>query len=153
MRMMMMMMTATIIIRQLIVKNYYNSYNEDEYACHASVTWWCPAWGLQCCTGILLPPGCFNYLTTTYKVNNSHRPALDILLSLTRGYNVPVLVSITPRRSQKHGCQCIAGDRTSVAAGGRILLLLFHLYNSLHSLKLDCVVWVNGLWKVCPLHW
>ena len=73
---------------------------------------------------IALLPGCFNYLTTTYKANNSHRPALHTLLSLIREGNVPGLVPITPRRSQKHGHPCISRDGTNVTAGVGTFLLV-----------------------------
>jgi len=66
---------------------------------------------------IVLLPGCLNYLTTTYKANNSHRPALHTLLSLIREENIPGLVPITPRRSQKHGHPCSSRDGTNVTVG------------------------------------
>jgi hypothetical protein len=58
---------------------------------------------------------------------------------------VPLLVAITPRRSQGHGYPCITRNGTADSAAGRIFLLLFHLNGSLYSLKLHYVVWVNSL--------
>ena len=78
----------------------------------------------SCTVRILRLPGCFHYLTTTYKVNNSHRPALHALLSLIREENVPGLVPFTPRRSQKHGHPCISRDGTDVTAAVGTFLLV-----------------------------
>jgi hypothetical protein len=88
---------------------------------------------------IVLLPGCFNYLTTTYKANSSHRPALLTLLSLMREENVPGLVPITPRRSLVLVVMELMLQLESEH------FYLFHLFNGLHSLKRHYVVWVNSL--------
>jgi len=93
---------------------------------------------------IVLLSGCFNYLTTTHKVNNSHRPTLHTLLSLIREENVPGLVSITPRRRQKHGHPCISRDGTNVTAGvGTFELVSLTQLFAFAKMALYC--WVNSL--------
>ena len=92
---------------------------------------------------IVLLSGCFNYLTSTYKANNSHRPALHTLLSLMREENVPGLVPITPRRS------LVLVVMEPMLQLESEHFYLFHLYNSLHSLKRHYVVWFNSLQPGC----
>ena len=93
----------------------------------------------------------FNHYVQSEQLPSSSSPHPS--LSLIREENVPGLVPITPRRSQKHGHACISRDGTNVTARvGTFLLVSLIQHLAFAKAVLCCLQSTAGMashWHLC----